>query len=155
MKARMKLEEHEAERQRAESTRDSALGSWWQVIDAGLVGVLGIDTPARRAVETALAGARAVRRDVDVATDPTALDRAWRRCYSELETLRQKLLPNRDARIDDADDTLPPRVYILTESGAGWQMPHEAERTLADRVRAQREAYDAEQHKVLTTLLES
>jgi hypothetical protein len=154
-RAHLRLEEHESERQKAESTREAALSSWWQVVDAGLVGVLGIDPPARRAVETALAGARAVRRDVDVAVDPTALDRAWRRCYSELETLRQKLLPNRDARVDDADDTLPPRVFILTESGAGWQMPHEAAQTLAERVRAQREAYDAEQHKVLTTLLES
>jgi len=155
MHAQRALDDHESRRQAAEVSRDGALTSWWQVVDAGLVGVLGIESPTRRVVEMALAGARAIRRDIEVATDPTSLDRAWRRCYSELETLRQHLLPNRDARIDDADDTLPPRVFILAEPATGWQMPHGAADTLAERVRTQREAYDAEQHKVLTTLLES
>lgn len=154
-KARLKLDEHESARQKAEATRDAALSAWWQVVDAGLVAALSIDAPSKRSVEAALAGARAVRRDVDAATDATSLDRAWRRCYTELEAMRQKLLPNRDARVDDTEDGLPPRVLVLTDSGAGWQMPHEAAQTLAERVRSQREAYDAEQHKVLTTLLES
>ena len=153
--AQTALAEHETRRQMAEASRDGALVSWWQIVDAGLVDVLGIEPPTRRVVETALAGARAVRRDLDVATDPASVDRAWRRCYGELEKLRQLLLPNRDARIDDADDALPPRVFVLAEPGAGWQLPHEAAATLAERVRTQREAYDTEQHKVLTTLLES
>jgi uncharacterized protein (TIGR02680 family) len=154
-RANTALEDHENRRQAAESSRDSALAAWWQVVDAGLVGALGFEPPARRIVESALTGARAVRRDVDVAADAAAIDRAWRRCFSELETLRQHLLPNRDARTDDGDDTLPPRVFILAEPGAGWQLPDEASDTLAERVRTQRDAYDVEQHKVLTTLLES
>src|SRR5690606_27744658 len=83
VEARLKLEEHESKRQRAESNREAALSSWWQVADAGLVAALGLETPAKRTVEAALAGARAVRRDVDAASDLSMLERAWRRCYSE------------------------------------------------------------------------
>jgi uncharacterized protein (TIGR02680 family) len=154
-RAHLALQDHEARRQAAESTRDGALASWWRLVDAELVGALGLERPTRRVVETALAGARSIRRDVDVAADPAAVERAWRRCSDALAQLRQDLLPNRDARIDDSDDVLLPGVFVLAESGAGWQMPHVAADTLADRVRSQREAYDAEQHKVLTTLLES
>ena len=153
-RAQLSLNEHEKRRQAAEESRDAALTWWWQLVDAELVGVLGIERPSRRVVETALAGARAVRRQIDVASDPASLNRAWRRCSDALTEMRQELLPNRDARIDESDDTLP-RVFILAESGVGWQMPNVAAQTLAERVQEQREAYDAEQHKVLTTLLES
>ncbi len=154
-RAHSALHDHEERRQAAELARDGAVVAWWRLVDAELVGALGIEPPTRRVVETALAGARAIRRDVDVVADPAAVDRAWRRCSDALSQLRQELLPNRDARIDDSDDVALPRVFVLAESGAGWQLPHVAADTLADRVRSQREAYDAEQHKVLATLLES
>lgn len=149
------LEGHEASRQAAEQTRDQALDAWWHAIDAGTVGPLGLEVPERRVVETALAGARAARRDL-TPIDEDALDRSWRRCYEALETLRQELLPNRDARVtDEPESGSLPRIAILADTTSGWQPPNEAADTLAARVREQQDTFDAEQQRVLTTLLGS
>lgn len=70
------------------------------------------------------------------------------------------LLPNRDARVIDVSDAEHDgdgiqRVTVLADPGAGWQPPHQAAETLAAQVRAQQDSYDAEQQRVLTTLLGS
>lgn len=147
------LDRHEERRQSAERRRDGALSVWWEVYDAGLAQPLGLEEPERRSVESARESTRAARRELP---DPGDEDRAWRLCYSKLETLRQDLLPDRDARVlEQEQDGAIQRVVVLADSSAGWQAPSAAADLLADQVRAQENAFDSEQQRVLTTLLGS
>lgn len=147
------LDRHEERRQSAETRRDAALSVWWEVYDAGLAQPLGLEEPERRSVESARESTRAARRELP---DPGDEDRAWRLCYSKLEALRQDLLPDRDARVREPEqDGAIQRVVVLADSSAGWQAPPTAADLLADQVRAQENAFDSEQQRVLTTLLGS
>lgn len=147
---------HEQRRQVAEQARDAALAAWWETFDAGLAQPLQLSEPDRRGVETARETTRTARREITVTADPVAEDRAWRRCYAQLEELRHNLLPNRDARvIDELDEATIQKVAILADSATGWQPPHEASDALATRVREQEATFDSEQQRVLTTLLGS
>lgn len=147
------LDKHEERRQTAERRRDSTLEVWWEVYDAGLAQPLGLAEPERRSVEFARESARAARRELP---EPGDEDRAWRHCYSKLETLRQDLLPDRDARVLEPErEGAVQRVVVLADSTAGWQAPPVAADLLADQVRAQENAFDSEQQRVLTTLLGS
>ncbi|SDF97468.1 TIGR02680 family protein [Lentzea fradiae] len=147
------LARHEERRQSAESRRDSVLSVWWEVYDAGLAQPLGLEEPERRSVESARESTRAARRELP---DPGDEDRAWRLCYSKLEALRQDLLPDRDARVREPEQGgAIQRVVVLADSSAGWQAPPIAANLLADQVRAQENAFDSEQQRVLTTLLGS
>lgn len=113
----------------------------------------GLEEPERRSVESARESTRAARRELP---DPGDEDRAWRLCYSKLEALRQDLLPDRDARVREPEQGgAIPRVVVLADSSAGWQAPPIAANLLADQVRAQENAFDSEQQRVLTTLLGS
>lgn len=151
-KAEAILNTHEDRRQQAEQNRDATLARWWQVIDAGLADPVGIHTPVRRVVETARDSARQARRELPE-TNPDTVDRLWRRCHAQLQELRQRLLPDRDARVDDEGSL--PVVTVLADTTAGWQTPVNASDALAMRVAEQRDKYDAEQQRVLTTLLGS
>ncbi|ONI70924.1 TIGR02680 family protein [Actinosynnema sp. ALI-1.44] len=147
------LDQHEERRQGAERKRDTALAVWWEVYDANLAQPVGLEEPERRSVESARESTRAARRELP---DPGDEDRAWRLCYSKLEALRQELLPDRDARVLESErDGAIQRVVVLADSSAGWQMPSAAAYLLADQVRAQENAFDSEQQRVLTTLLGS
>ncbi|MFD0199931.1 hypothetical protein ACFVG9_04065 [Saccharothrix carnea] len=94
------LDRHEERRQSAERRRDAALSVWWEVYDAGLAQPLGLEEPERRSVESARESTRAARRELP---DPGDEDRAWRLCYSKLEALRQDMLPDRDARVQEPE----------------------------------------------------
>lgn len=150
------LETHEGRRQDAEEARDSALTAWWEVFDAGVAQPTGLEEPDRRNVTSARDLTTSARREITVGADEQAQDRGWRRCYQQLEDLRQHLLPNRDARVvDELDGGTIQRVVVLADSTTGWQAPHQAADALADRVREQENNFDAEQQRVLTTLLGS
>ncbi|MFC3451385.1 TIGR02680 family protein [Amycolatopsis speibonae] len=147
------LTQHEERRRTAEQLRDTALTAWWEIYDAGLARPLKLAEPERRTVEAGRDSARAARRELPDAGDE---DRAWRQCYSKLETLRQDLLPDRDVRVLEPDrDGAIQRVAVLADSAAGWRAPSESAELLADQVRAQEAAFDSEQQRVLTTLLGS
>ncbi|WP_269844592.1 TIGR02680 family protein [Actinokineospora bangkokensis] len=147
------LDRHEERRQSAERRRDAALSVWWEVYDAGIAQPLGLEEPERRSVESARESTRAARRELP---DPGEEDRAWRLCYSKLEALRQDLLPDRDARVQEPEhDRAIPRVVVLADSSAGWQAPPAAADLLAHQVHEQENAFDSEQQQVLTTLLGS
>lgn len=147
------LDRHEERRQSAERRRDAVLSVWWEVYDVGLAQPLGLEEPERRSVESARESTRAARRELP---DPGDEDRAWRLCYGKLEALRQDLLPDRDARVlEPEQDGAIQRVAVLADSSAGWQAPSAAAELLADQVRAQENAFDSEQQRVLTTLLGS
>lgn len=63
---------------------------------------------------------------------PDDLERGWRRCYSAMETLRQNLLPDRDAKVVEADEVSPiQRVEVLADAASGWQQPQHAADALA------------------------
>lgn len=150
------LTTHEQRRQLAETARDEALVGWWQTYDAGLAQLTGLPEPDRRVVETAKEAARIARREITAMVDAQAEDRSWRRCFAQLQELRQHLLPNRDVRVDDESGETPiPRVTVLADSAAGWQAPNLAADLLATQVRDQEATFDAEQQRVLTTLLGS
>lgn len=169
-KAEDTLATHEERRSDAELVRDAALTSWWETFDAGLAQLLGIPEPDHRGAEAAGESTRTARREISVTADAVAEDRAWRRCYAQLNELRHHLLPDRDAQVlDDLEDidaagsggvvhggggTIQ-RVIILADSATGWQAPHEASEALAERVREHEATFDAEQQRVLTTLLGS
>ena len=154
--AKQTLDAHEQRRQQAETARDNALLAWWQTYDAGLAQLSGLPEPDRRVVETARDAARVARREITVPADAQAEERAWRRCFAQLQELRQQLLPNRDVRVDDESDETPiQRVTVLADSAAGWQPPNLAADLLATQVRDQEATFDAEQQRVLTTLLGS
>ncbi|TVT60831.1 TIGR02680 family protein [Amycolatopsis rhizosphaerae] len=147
------LARHEERRQAAEGRRDAALAVWWEVYDAGLAPPLGLEEPERRSVESARESARAARRELP---DPGDEDRTWRRCYERYQELRQGLLPDRDASVLEPEhDGAIQRVVVLVDSTTGWQAPPAAADLLADQVRAQENAFDSEQQRVLTTLLGS
>jgi uncharacterized protein (TIGR02680 family) len=150
------LNGHERRRAEAESVRDTAMAALWAVVDGGLAEPVGLAAPERRNVQAARELAAVARRELTVDAQDADEDRAWRRCYQRLEELRQGLLPNRDARVldDDAVSGLQ-QVAILADPASGWQPPHLAADALAERVREQRTNYDAEQQRVLTTLLGS
>lgn len=147
------LTRHEENRQAAEEVRDAAMTAWWETYDAGLSSPAGLSEPERRSVDSARESTRAARRDLGPAQDP---ERAWRICFRELEALRQILLPDRDVQVleSETDDALH-QVVILADSTAGWQGPSAAADLLAEQVRRQEETFDAEQQRVLTTLLGS
>jgi uncharacterized protein (TIGR02680 family) len=162
-KAEDTLATHEERRRAAELVRDAAFTSWWETFDAGLAQLLGIPEPDRRDAEAAGESTRTARREISVTADAVAEDRAWRRCYAQLNELRHHLLPDRDAQVlDDLEDidaaaggATIQRVIILADGATGWQAPHEASDTLAERVREHESTFDAEQQRVLTTLLGS
>src|SRR5699024_7387278 len=83
------------------------------------------------------------------------VERAWRRCYDQFGQLRQRLLPDRDARVHDEDGSDLPQVAVLVDPDRGWLAPPTAADALTERVREQQERFDAEQQRVLTTLLGS
>ncbi|TCO15657.1 uncharacterized protein (TIGR02680 family) [Kribbella steppae] len=147
------LEQHETRRAADESERDAALAEWWEIADAGLMEPLGLEVPDRRVVETGREGARAARRVLRDVDDAAAVDRAWRKCIGDLQTLRPSLLPTRDIRI--VDEGPLPIVLVLVDGAAGWQPPLEATDALAESVHQLEEKYDAEQRDVLARLLES
>ncbi|MEV5717456.1 TIGR02680 family protein [Amycolatopsis mediterranei] len=150
------LKGHEERRHDAEESRDAAMAALWVAVDARLAEPLDIVPPERRTVQSARELATTARRVLTVQAEATDEDRAWRRCFQQMQDLRSKLLPNRDARIADDEDTGGiQRVAVLAEPAAGWQAPDLAADALAQRVQAQRDGYDAEQQRVLTTLLGS
>ncbi|MEV6321224.1 TIGR02680 family protein [Nocardia sp. NPDC051787] len=148
------LANHERERAGAEQRRDQAIAQLWEALDHGLAQPLTVEVPERRNVQAARDLATAVRREIELKAEPADVDRAWRACVNKLEELRQALLPQQDARVLDDDETLP-RVEIHTDATAGFQLPPAAADTLAARVIEQRDSFDAEQQRVLATLLGS
>lgn len=150
------LDTHEERRQEAEQARDAALTAWWEAFDAGVAQPAGLVEPDRRNVTTARDLTAMARREITVTADEHTQERGWRRCYQQLDELRQHLLPNREAKvIDDLDSGTIQRVVVLADSTTGWQAPHQAADALAERVREQEGNFDAEQQRVLTTLLGS
>lgn len=147
------LAQHEERRVAAETARNEALTAWWAVADAALLEPLGLSVPERRVVETGRESARAARRALRDVTEAAAEERAWRRCVTGLQELRQQLLPTRDMRIDD--DGPVPLVLVLTDATLGWQAPQPASNALAAAVQELEERYNTEQRDVLATLLES
>ncbi|MBF6346435.1 TIGR02680 family protein [Nocardia cyriacigeorgica] len=148
------LRNHEERRAEAEQQRDYAMTALWEAVDNGLTKPLGIAAPDRQNVQAARDLAAAVRREVGMKAEQADEQRAWRTCLQKLEELRQSLLPQQDARVLDEDDTLP-RVEIHSDSVHGFQLPPAAADTLAERVAEQKRSYDAEQQRVLATLLGS
>ncbi|WP_109529930.1 MULTISPECIES: TIGR02680 family protein [Nocardia] len=148
------LANHERERAVAEIRRDEAIAALWEAVDHGLAQPLTTEAPPRRNVQAARDFATSVRREVELRAEAADVDRAWRACVNKLEELRQALLPQQDARVLDDDETLP-RVEIHTDPTAGFQLPPAAADTLAARVLEQRDSFDAEQQRVLATLLGS
>ncbi|MFE9575928.1 TIGR02680 family protein [Nocardia sp. NPDC006044] len=148
------LRNHEDSRAKAESQRDAAMTALWEAVGQGLAQSLDIPPPERKSVQAAREFAAAVRREISVNAEEAVEARAWRHCLQKLEELRQALLPQQDARVLDEDDTLP-RVEIHSDSTHGFQLPPAAADTLAERVQEQRRGYDAEQQRVLATLLGS
>lgn len=156
LEARNVLERHEEQRATAERGRDQAVAAWWQAVDLGLAESLGVDVPENRGVDATVASARAVRRDIDPGTaDAAAEERAWRRCFEQLQLLRQQLLTKRDAKVWEDDDGDLPRVVVLADPAEGWVPPDEAERTLGRQVTDLQNRFNAEQQRVLTKLLGS
>jgi hypothetical protein len=160
------LDKHEESRASAEQARDSAMGALWETVDSGLAEPVGLKPPERRSVQSAREFAAGIRRELGVQAQAVDEERLWRRCYRQLEELRQQLLPDRDARVldEDAEDGEGhegeraagiPQVVILGDPDSGWQAPHHASDALAARVRRQQDGYNTEQQRVLTTLLGS
>ena len=153
------LASHEERRSAAEQARDAAMDALWAVLDSELAEPVGIVPPQRRTVQAARELATASRRVITVNAQPVDEDRAWRRCFQQMEELRQALLPNRDARVldegDGEDGAGIQQVVVLADPTSGWQPPHRAADALAEQVAEQQRGYDAEQQRVLTTLLGS
>ncbi len=174
------LERHEEARQEAERRRDVAMAAWWAAADAGLLAGAEVEEPERRTVESARTSARSARREGGTPDDPrlaAAQDRAWRAVYGAQQRLHVDLEPTRDARIlepetdaeagSDGGGPEPgvaggvslaeplPRFEVLVDGTTGWLRPDVAADRLAEQVRAQAEHFDAEQQKVLATLLGS
>ncbi|MFF3375419.1 TIGR02680 family protein [Streptomyces sp. NPDC002680] len=159
------LDKHEERRAVAEQSRDFAMAALWATVDAGLAEPVGLTPPERHSVQSAREFAATARRELAVPAQAADEERLWRRCYRQLEELRQNLLPDRDARVlDEADGSEGEgaaaawgiqQVVILGDPDRGWQAPHHAADALAARVRLQQAGYDTEQQRVLTTLLGS
>ncbi|GAA1667096.1 TIGR02680 family protein [Fodinicola feengrottensis] len=155
-KAEVQLDGYEHSRADAERERDGAMDSLWAVVTGGLAEPAGVSPPEKRTVAAVREFTALVRRQITAQAQPEDVERAWRRCYREMEILRQSLLPDRDAKIVEADEVSPiPRVEVLADAASGWQQPHQAADALAGRVREQQDTFDTEQQHVLTTLLES
>ncbi|MQY20109.1 TIGR02680 family protein [Nocardia macrotermitis] len=148
------LQSHEERRAEAEQRRDTAMTALWEAVDSGLLQAVDLESPERQNVQNARELATAIRRQADVQAGDADVERAWRSCSQKMEALRQNLLPQQDARVLDDEGTLP-RVEIHTGAPHGYQLPPAATDTLAERVREQRAGYDAEQQRVLATLLGS
>lgn len=153
--AKNRLDGHESERAEAEGRRDSAMRALWEAVDQGLVQPLGLAVPERQVVQAAREFASSVRKEITLREQTPDVERAWRRCYQHVEQLRQRLLPDRDARVHDDEDGALPRIVVLADPERGWLAPQAAADALTDRVREQQEQFDAEQQRVLTTLLGS
>lgn len=151
------LKGHEERRAHAEKERDEAIRALWAAVDAGLAQPAGMTVPERRTVQAARELTTSARREITVSAQPADEDRVWRRCFTELQDLRQTLLPNRDARIldEDSDGEAIQQVVVLADPASGWQPPQQAADGLAARAREQQDSYDAEQQRVLATLLGS
>jgi uncharacterized protein (TIGR02680 family) len=155
IRAEMTLNGHEERRAEAEQVRDDAMRALWAAVDAGLAEPAELPVPERRNVQAARELTAVARREITARGEATDEDRTWRRCFQDLQDLRQKLLPNRDARVMDEEDEPIQRVAIFADPASGWQAPHHAARALTARAREQQDSYDAEQQRVLTTLLGS
>lgn len=155
VRAEMTLTGHEEHRAEAEQVRDDAMRALWAAVDAGLAEPAELPVPERRNVQAARELTAAARREITASAEAADEDRTWRRCFQDLQELRQRLLPSRDARVTDEQDEPIQRVAVLADPTSGWQAPHHAAGALAARVREQRHSYDAEQQRVLTTLLGS
>ncbi|WP_342768962.1 TIGR02680 family protein [Prauserella flavalba] len=153
VKAESILESHEQRRAEAEAVRDAALGAWWEVYEAGLAPAIGLPEPDRRNVETGRNAVVDARKAVAAVDDEHAEERAARKCTQRLLELKQQLLPNRDARIDE--DATIPRFLVMAHGDTGWQLPGPAADSLAEQVRRQEDRFDSEQREVLATLLGS
>jgi hypothetical protein len=150
------LASHEGRRAEAEQQRDRTAAALWAAVDAGLGSEADEAVPERRAVQSAREYATALRRRFTSPMPDDEVDRRWRACQHQLGELRQELLPNRDARIQESEEPGGlPAVLVLTDQTEGWLGPAQAAEVLAERVRAQQAGYDEEQQRVLTTLLGS
>lgn len=143
---------HETRRAAEEQKRDSAAQRFWAVVDTGILDPFDISTPERRHVTAARELAVEVRQRIS--TPAGDVDRVWRACFDRMQQLRQQLLPDRDVAVRDEDGG-PVRFEVLADPAIGWETPHAAGTTLAERARRQRDGYDAEQQGVLTRLLGS
>ena len=122
------LERHEESRRAAEKARDDSVHALWVAVDAGFAEALGLHVPERRTVQSAREFTAAVRRELDLQADEVRQEQAWRTCFRELESLRQHLLPTRDAHVRDEDEHPPrspplPRAEVLVDPGTGWERP--------------------------------
>ncbi|MEN3270852.1 TIGR02680 family protein [Pseudonocardia sp.] len=151
-KADAVVESHETRRAEAERIRDAAGQRLWAVVDTHMLDPFEIDVPDRRNVTAARELAVEVRQRIS--SPPGDVDRQWRVCFTRLQELRQQLLPDRDVAVRDEDGG-PVRVEVLADPAIGWESPHAAGTTLAERAQRQRDGYDAEQQEVLTRLLGS
>jgi uncharacterized protein (TIGR02680 family) len=155
IRAEMILDGHEERHAEAGQVRDDAMRALWAAVDAGLAEPAELPVPERRNVQAARELTAAARREISARSEAADEDRTWRRCFQDLQELRQLLLPNRDARVTDEEGEPIQRVAILADPMSGWQAPHHAAGALTARAREQQHSYDAEQQRVLTTLLGS
>lgn len=151
-KADIVVEGHETRRAEAEEVRDAAGQRLWAVVDTHMLDPFEIDVPHRRNVTAARELALELRQRIS--SPQGDVERQWRTCFTRLQELRQELLPDRDVAVRDEDGG-PLRVEVLADPAIGWESPHAAGMTLAERAQRQRDGYDAEQQEVLTRLLGS
>ena len=154
-RASAQLEGHESQRTTAEEHRDATLNKLWELVDHGFAEQLGLALPDRRAVQAVREFATGIRRDIVLREQEADVFRSWRRCTREVENLRQRLLPDRDVRVEDDEADAPTRITVLVDPERGWLAPTSAANALTDRVREQQERFNSEQQRVLTTLLGS
>ncbi|WP_026401300.1 TIGR02680 family protein [Actinomadura rifamycini] len=148
------LGDHTRARSEAEEHRTLAVAAWWRAADTGLVAPLGVSVPDTRNVDSTLAAARIVRREIDPgAADAAAQERAWRRCHAQLQQSRLDLLPKRDAKVHDEDEL--PRCVVLADPAEGWVAPDIAEASLGRQVAEMESKFKDEQQRALTKLLGS
>ncbi|TDK84580.1 TIGR02680 family protein [Mycolicibacterium mucogenicum] len=152
--ATVRLDDYEGKRKDAEERRDAMMAALWELIDRDLVEPLGIPVPEKRSVAFARDFAAAIKREIRDQDAAALVERARRRCERESDVLRQQLLPDRDVRVEDADSPLM-RISVLIDTEHGWLNPVAGSNALAGRVLEQQERFDAEQQRVLTTLLGS
>lgn len=152
--AKTHLGNYEDKRRLAEERRDAMMAVLWELIDHDLAEPLGIPIPDKRSVAFARDFAAAIKREIRDQDAAAQVERTRRRCLRESDNLRQELLPDRDVRVEDDDGPLM-RISVLIDIEHGWLNPVAASNALAARVEEQQERFDAEQQRVLTTLLGS
>lgn len=152
--ASARLGDYETRRKLAEEHRDQMMVELWELLDHDLAIPLGFPAPERRTVASARDFSRTITRDIREQDVSGFVEKAARRCSNEIRTLRQDILPDRDVRVEDEDQPLM-RVSVLVDIEHGWLHPIAAADALAARVQEQQEKFDAEQQRVLTTLLGS